>query len=152
MGTPKNHLKRCQAELLDQADWHALREGLEVKRVSSPEGPERFSLCRSTDRAAKESAMLKRQMDRLRAQFEKLDRRLREHPVMDIGPVAGALSGRRGGLHGRTRIRYRTESLKLVQVYATDKKGKAVDDLRLEDFVLTVDGRPVAITAFEKRQ
>jgi len=42
--------------------------------------------------------------------------------------------------------------LKLVQVYATDKKGKAVDDLRLEDFVLTVDGRPVAITAFEKRQ
>ena len=87
VGTPKSQLKRYQAQLLDQADWHAVYEGLEVKRVSSPEGPEQFILCRSTDRAAKESAMLQRQMDRLRAQFEKLERRLREHPVTVVGPL-----------------------------------------------------------------
>jgi len=60
VGTPKSQLKRYQAQLLDQSDWQAVREGLEVKRVCSPEGPEQFILCRSTDRAAKESAMLQR--------------------------------------------------------------------------------------------
>jgi transposase len=87
VGTPKSQLKRYQAQLLDQADWHAVREGLDVKLVCSPEGPERFILCRSTDRAAKESAMLQRQVDRLRAQFEKLDRRLRQHPTAAVGPL-----------------------------------------------------------------
>jgi VWFA-related protein len=42
--------------------------------------------------------------------------------------------------------------LKLVQVYVTDRKGRAVDDLRREDFVLTEDGRPIDITVFEKRR
>jgi len=42
--------------------------------------------------------------------------------------------------------------LKLVQVYVTDRKGKAVSDLRPEDFILTEDGRPVEVAAFEKRE
>lgn len=134
VGTPKSQLKRYQAELLDQADWHAVREGVEVKRVSSPEGPEQFVLCRSTDRAAKESAMLQRQIDRLRTQFEKMERRLRDHPTRAVGllerrlgrwlgryPAAGAVftveleydtEGRAGGL----KIQERTDRLEWARL------------------------------------
>jgi VWFA-related protein len=41
-------------------------------------------------------------------------------------------------------------TLKLVQVYVSDKKGKAVTDLRKEDFKVTDNGSPVTITEFEK--
>jgi VWFA-related protein len=40
--------------------------------------------------------------------------------------------------------------LKLIQVYVTDKKGKPVEDLTLENFMVTDDGRPVALTDFER--
>lgn len=43
-----------------------------------------------------------------------------------------------------------TVTLKLVQVYVTDKEGNPVPDLRLEDFRLFDNGKPVAITEFEK--
>jgi len=43
-----------------------------------------------------------------------------------------------------------TVTLKLVQVYVTDKKGNPVSDLRKDDFLLTVGGRPVTITDFER--
>jgi VWFA-related protein len=41
-------------------------------------------------------------------------------------------------------------TLKLIQVYVTDKDGKPVRDLTSTEFTLTDDGRPVTITAFEK--
>ena len=87
VGTPKKHLKKYEAALLDESDWTAIREGLEVKMVETPEGTERFILCRSEDRAAKERAMLKRQVDRLREQLEKIDASLRRKPKAKIGPV-----------------------------------------------------------------
>jgi VWFA-related protein len=40
--------------------------------------------------------------------------------------------------------------LKLIQVYVTDKKGKPVEDLSLDDFIVTDSGRPVALTDFER--
>ncbi|MBE3129493.1 MAG: VWA domain-containing protein [Acidobacteria bacterium] len=40
--------------------------------------------------------------------------------------------------------------LKLIQVYVTDKKGKPVEDLKLDDFTVTDNGRPVVLTDFEK--
>jgi len=39
--------------------------------------------------------------------------------------------------------------LKLIQVYVTDKKGKPVEDLTLNDFVVTDSGQPVVLTDFE---
>jgi transposase len=57
VGTPKCQLKRFEQQLLAQ-DWHAIREGLEVKLCSCPEGGEEtFILCRSRDRREKEQAM-----------------------------------------------------------------------------------------------
>jgi VWFA-related protein len=41
-------------------------------------------------------------------------------------------------------------TLKLVQVYVIDKKGKPVQDLRKSDFRVTDNGVPVTITEFEK--
>jgi len=87
VGTPKKHLKKYEAALLDESDWTAIREGLEVKMVETPEGTERFILCRSEDRAAKERAMLKRQIDRLREHLEKIDASLRRKPKANIGPI-----------------------------------------------------------------
>jgi hypothetical protein len=57
VGTPKSQLKRFEQQLLE-GDWHAIREGLEVKLCSCPEGgTESFILCRSRDRQQKEQAM-----------------------------------------------------------------------------------------------
>jgi VWFA-related protein len=42
-----------------------------------------------------------------------------------------------------------TVSLKLLQVYVVDKKGRPVPDLTAADFEITDEGRPVAITDFE---
>ena len=36
-GTPKGLLKKFEQQLLDK-EWHAIREGLEVKLCASPEG------------------------------------------------------------------------------------------------------------------
>ncbi len=41
-------------------------------------------------------------------------------------------------------------TLKLIQVYVTDKAGRAVTDLTREDFILSSDGRQREITDFEK--
>ncbi|MCJ7487894.1 MAG: VWA domain-containing protein [Candidatus Aminicenantes bacterium] len=43
-----------------------------------------------------------------------------------------------------------TVALKLIHVYVTDKKGKPIQDLTLEDFTVTDNGRPVVLTDFEK--
>ena len=40
--------------------------------------------------------------------------------------------------------------LKLIHVYVTDKKGKPVEDLTLDDFTATDNGNPVKLTEFEK--
>ena len=41
-------------------------------------------------------------------------------------------------------------TLKLIQVYVTDKDGKPVRDLTKDEFKLTDNGKPVAISAFER--
>ena len=56
VGTPKSMLKQFERELLSE-DWHAIRDGLEVKLCPSPDGDETFVLCRSRDRREKEKAM-----------------------------------------------------------------------------------------------
>lgn len=43
-----------------------------------------------------------------------------------------------------------TVALKLIHVYVTDKKGKPVEDLKLDDFIATDNGNPVVLTDFEK--
>ena len=56
LGANRGELKQYETELLKK-DWQTVHEGLEVKRVESPDGEEVFILCRSNDRAKKEKAM-----------------------------------------------------------------------------------------------
>jgi transposase len=88
VGTPKGQLRRHEVELLEETGWQAIREGLEVKLVAAPDGSsERFVLCRSRERAAKERAMLERQIVRLRKALEKIDTGLRKRPSSDAHKV-----------------------------------------------------------------
>jgi transposase len=60
VGTPKSQLKKFERQLL-AGDWHAIRDGLEVKVCACPDGgTETFILCRSRDRREKERAMHER--------------------------------------------------------------------------------------------
>jgi transposase len=93
VGTPKSQLKAHQAALLETSGWQEARPGLEVKLVATPTGPEQFILCRSTDRAAKERAMLDRQLDRLKNELNKIHAGLRRAPEADL-EKAGRRIGR----------------------------------------------------------
>jgi hypothetical protein len=87
VGTPRSQLKKHQAALLDQTHWKEVRPGVEVRCVEGSQGRERFILCRSVDRGAKERAMLERQLNRLRTELGQLDKALGEHPVADLEAV-----------------------------------------------------------------
>jgi len=98
VGTPKSQLRHFEAELTEETDWIDVQGGVEARLVDHPDGDgsERFVLCRSSARAAKERAMLERQMDRLSEELIKIDRSLRRRPVGDSEKV-GRRIGRRQG-------------------------------------------------------
>jgi len=88
VGTPRSQLKAHEAALLEKKDWHEAAPGLEVRLVAAAEGgAERFILCRSADRAAKEQAMLERQLQRLRVELKKIHRSVRTKPEADLEKV-----------------------------------------------------------------
>lgn len=59
VGTPKGELRRFEQELL-KGPWDQIRDGLEVRSVSDKVDSDTFILCRSADRAVKETAMRER--------------------------------------------------------------------------------------------
>jgi transposase len=59
VGTPKGELRRFEQELL-KGTWDQIREGLEVRGVADKADSDTFILCRSADRAVKETAMRER--------------------------------------------------------------------------------------------
>jgi transposase len=83
VGTPKGRLRLFERQLLEQADWKQVQEGVEVKLLDHPDhqGKERYVLCRSKARHEKESAMLRRQLERLRGKLEQIDAALRRRPA-----------------------------------------------------------------------
>ena len=89
VGTPKSQLRTFEQALLDKAGWHEVQDGLEAKLLAHPDGQgkEQFVLCRSTARAAKERAMLKRQTDLLCEELRKIDQSLRRQPEADVEKV-----------------------------------------------------------------
>ena len=83
VGTPKPMLKHYEQELLKE-DWHAIRDGLEVKLCQAPPSddaeatgdpaaePETFILCRSRDRSEKDSAILRRFEAKIEARLQSM--------------------------------------------------------------------------------
>lgn len=88
--------------------------------VSDPDGDgqERFVLCRSTARGAKERAMLERQMTRLTEELAKIDTSLRHRPATETGPV----ERRTGRWMGRYPAAARWLKAEMVQ----DPEGRAI--------------------------
>jgi transposase len=71
VGTPKGQLKSF-SEQVKSGRWEAIREGLEVQRISGGDGQDTYLLCRSAERAAKEQAMLGRFEQRIEQGLAKL--------------------------------------------------------------------------------
>ena len=95
VGTPKGMLKKFEQQLLGE-DWHTIREGLEVKLCSSPDGEaETFILCRSRDRREKEKAMHERFEKRIEQRLTRMAERCRKqkrHPLKvarELGRLLG---------------------------------------------------------------
>lgn len=80
MGASRSLLKRFDSEFHDDRGWQTIRDGLSVKLVKGAEN-ENYVLCKSADRAAKERAMLQRQLDKFKAGIEKKAHRLAERPA-----------------------------------------------------------------------
>jgi len=89
VGAPKSQLRGYEAELAELDNWTDVQDGVEARLVDHPDGDgaERFVLCRSSARGAKERAMLERQMDRLSEELLKVDSSLRRRPQADTGKV-----------------------------------------------------------------
>lgn len=120
IGTPKQQLKRFEAQVLDEEGWSQVREDVEVKLIAHPDGrgQEQFVLCRSAARKQKEAAMLEKQRHRLMEQLEKTDTTLRKRPARD----AGKIERRIGRWLGRNTL-----AEKMIEVKVqTDEKNRAV--------------------------
>jgi len=76
IGAPKSELKHCQAGLAESTGWRVIREGVEVKLLESTVPEERFILCRSADRRAKERAMHEKFSARIEAGLARLQGRI----------------------------------------------------------------------------
>lgn len=89
VGTPKSQLRAFEAQLAESENWTEVQNGIEARLLEHPDGDgtERFVLCRSNARAAKERAMLERQMTRLSEELVKIDRSLRRRPQLDVENV-----------------------------------------------------------------
>ena len=73
VGTPRTLLRKVEAQLLEE-NWTRVREGIEVKRVASPDGSEdTFILCRSIDRRKKEAAIHDRFEQRMEDQLVRIE-------------------------------------------------------------------------------
>jgi transposase len=89
VGTPKSQLREYETELADKENWTEVEKGVEARLVDHPDGngKERYVLCRSQARGAKEKAMLERKMMLLTDEMFKVDRALQRHPQEDLEKV-----------------------------------------------------------------
>jgi len=106
VGTPKGMLKRFQRELL-AGDWREIRDGVEVKLCSSPEGAETFVLCRSRDRREKEKAMHERFEQRIEEGLRRIEAACRRQRLDRA--VVGQRLGRLLGQNSRAAGLFQTE-------------------------------------------
>ena len=76
VGTPKSELRKWARQIADAQDWHAVRDGVEAKQCTGPDGAETFVLVRSVERREKERAMHARFSRRIEDGLARLGRRL----------------------------------------------------------------------------
>jgi transposase len=116
IGTPKSELKKWSGAIAEARDWRTVRDGVEAKLCSGPEGDETFLLCRSADRREKERAMHERFAKRIEERLESLGRRLeRSRKRLDreaIGRQIGRILEKNSRAAGRYAIRVQDDPTK----------------------------------------
>jgi len=119
VGTPKSQLRAYEAELAEKDNWVEVENGVEARLVNHPDGAgqERYVLCRSGARGAKERAMLERQMTHLTEEMIKVDRSLQRRSQSDLEKI-----GRRiGRWQGKYPAAARLLEIELIK----DREGLA---------------------------
>jgi len=106
VGTPKSMLQQFERELLAE-DWHAIRDGLEVKLCPSPDGEETFVLCRSRDRREKEQAMHGRFERRIEEGLRRIEATCQKQRLEPL--VVAQRVGRLLGQNSRAAALFQTE-------------------------------------------
>ena len=106
VGTPKSMLKQFERELLTE-NWHTVREGLEVKLCSAPDGQETFVLCRSGDRREKEKAMHERFEKRIEEGLRRIEAGCQKQHLNPL--VVAQRVGRLLGQNSRAAGLFQTE-------------------------------------------
>ena len=76
IGTPRSELRKWAHAIAETRDWQSVREGVEAKLCTGPDGQETFVLCRSVERREKEQAMHLRFAQRIELGLERLGRRI----------------------------------------------------------------------------
>jgi transposase len=82
IGTARAELKRWSKQLAEKTAWRQIREDVEVKICSGPDGSETFLLCRSASRMEKEKAMHERFSQRIEAGLLSLARRIEKSQTL----------------------------------------------------------------------
>lgn len=119
VGTPRSMLKRCERDLLG-GSWEEVQPGVEIKEVlMEGEEQERFLLCRSRDRVAKDRAIVDKAAVRLetglatlQAQIRSGRERSREHAERRIGRLLERYS--RAGRLFQIRVKEADGRLKMT--------------------------------------
>ena len=88
-------------------DWHAIREGLEVKLCPAPDGEETFVLCRSRDRREKEKAMHERFEQRIEEGLQRIEAGCQKQRLKPL--VVAQRVGRLLGQNSRAAGLFQTE-------------------------------------------
>lgn len=88
IGTPRSELRRFAKQIAEKTDWRQIREDIEVKICSGPDGSETFLLCRSLSRSEKEKAMHERFSKRIEEGLHSLGRHIeKSKTALDRGQL-----------------------------------------------------------------
>lgn len=106
IGTARAELKRWAKQLAEKTAWRQIREDVEIKLCSGPDGSETFLLCRSASRMEKEKAMHERFSQRIEEGLQPLARRIEKSKTpLDRGELERQI-GRLLGRNSRASARY----------------------------------------------
>lgn len=127
VGTPRSAMKQFKTELLHEG-WQKVREDVEVKLLSIPEGEETYVLCKSAGRKKKEEAMVQKSMEKVETLIQKLSKRVSDGKIKEeikIQRRIGAILAKHPSVAGLYEIRLdkrEEDKLKLLWEYTQTKK------------------------------
>jgi hypothetical protein len=105
IGASKQELKKFERELIEARDWMTVRDDVQAKLCSGPEGTETFVIVRSAERREKERAMHERFSARIIEGLQSLQRRLeKSNKPVERGPLErqiGRLLGKNSRAAGK---------------------------------------------------